>query len=101
MIIEKHTVVSINYTLKDDAGVVIDSSEGRGPLSYLHGAGGLIPGLETALEGKQKGDTLKVAIAPEDAYGQRDESLLRSVDRSLFQVEEEIVPGMQFQGKYR
>ena len=49
-------VVSIEYTLKDDSGEVLDSSDGGEPLSYLHGRGQIIPGLERELEGKIVGE---------------------------------------------
>ena len=48
-------VVTIHYTLKDDAGAVLDSSAGGEPLAYIQGHGNLVPGLEKALEGKQDG----------------------------------------------
>ena len=57
-------VVLIHYTLKDDAGAVIDSSAGGEPLAYIQGHGNLVPGLEKALEGKQDGSTLAVTVAP-------------------------------------
>ncbi|HXU80876.1 MAG TPA: peptidylprolyl isomerase [Polyangia bacterium] len=79
MQIQKHSVVSIEYTLKDDAGEVLDKSEGHGPLVYLHGVGNLVPGLEKALEGKAAGDSLEVTLPPEEGYGQRDEKLLRKI----------------------
>jgi len=44
--------VQIDYTLRNDAGEVLDSSEGRQPLAYLHGAGNIIPGLDPL--GRQK-----------------------------------------------
>jgi FKBP-type peptidyl-prolyl cis-trans isomerase SlyD len=72
-------VVSLEYTLKNDKGDVLDSSEGREPLAYLHGAGNIIPGLEKALEGKGAGDELEVAVTPENGYGQRDEKLVRNM----------------------
>ena len=56
MQVAANKAVSIDYTLTDDAGEVIDSSAGGAPLVYLHGAGNIIPGLEQALEGKQEGD---------------------------------------------
>ena len=56
MKVAENTVVVIDYTLKDNDGSVIDSSEGAGPLAYLHGAGNIIPGLEEALLGKEAGD---------------------------------------------
>ena len=56
-------------TLTNDKGEVIDSSKNHGPLSYIQGFGNIIPGLETAMEGKSAGDAFKVSIAPKDAYG--------------------------------
>jgi len=71
--------VSISYTLKDDAEKVLDTSEGRAPLVYLHGTGSIVPGLEKALEGKQVGDEVHVDLAAADAYGHRDEKKIRKV----------------------
>jgi FKBP-type peptidyl-prolyl cis-trans isomerase SlyD len=62
MPIAANKAVSIDYTLTNDAGEVIDSSAGGAPLVYLQGAGNIIPGLEKALEGKDIGDELKVSI---------------------------------------
>jgi FKBP-type peptidyl-prolyl cis-trans isomerase SlyD len=73
------TVVSIDYTLKDDAGTVLDTSDGREPLDYLQGAGNIITGLEKALAGKSAGDAVEVVIKPEDGYGTRDEKLVRNL----------------------
>ena len=56
MNIAKDKVVSIDYTLTDSGGQVLDSSQGKEPLNYLHGAGNIIPGLEGALEGKAEGE---------------------------------------------
>ncbi|MDH4259441.1 MAG: peptidylprolyl isomerase [Gammaproteobacteria bacterium] len=95
MNVAPNKVICIHYTLRDDAGAVIDSSSGREPLAYLHGTGNLIPGLESALEGKATGETLEVTIAPEQAYGKRDERLVQIVARSKFGEISEIVPGMQ------
>jgi FKBP-type peptidyl-prolyl cis-trans isomerase SlyD len=58
MLIAANKAVSIDYTLTNDAGEVIDSSAGGAPLVYLQGAGNIIPGLEKALEGKAVGDEL-------------------------------------------
>jgi FKBP-type peptidyl-prolyl cis-trans isomerase SlyD len=79
MQIAPHTVVSIEYTLKDADGKVLDSSEGREPLDYLHGAGNIIPGLEKALLGKEVGESVDVVISPEEGYGRRDEKLVRNI----------------------
>jgi len=96
MQIAADTVVLIHYTLKNDAGEVLDSSSGADPLAYLHGQGNIIPGLEKALEGRQRGDTLSVRIAPEDGYGVRDEALVQKVPRRAFGGVADVKPGMQF-----
>ena len=54
MEIKANTVVAIDYTLKDDAGEIVDSSTGKTPLYYLHGHHNIVPGLENALEGVSK-----------------------------------------------
>jgi FKBP-type peptidyl-prolyl cis-trans isomerase SlyD len=96
MQIAANCVVSIHYTLTDEAGAVLDSSSGGDPLAYLHGAGNIIPGLEKALEGKQAGDKLDVIVQPEDGYGVRDEGLVQQVPRRAFQGVRDIKPGMRF-----
>ena len=99
MAITKDKVVSIDYTLTGNDGQVLDSSNGREPLAYLHGANNIIPGLESALEGKSEGDQLNVSIPPEQAYGVRDERMVQAVPRSAFQGVADIQPGMQFQAQ--
>lgn len=96
MQIAAQSVVSIHYTLTNDQGEVLDSSSGGEPLTYLHGAHNIIPGLENALVGKRQGDQLDVSIAPVDAYGEFRDELVQQVPRSAFQGVDEIEPGMQF-----
>lgn len=99
MQIEKNKVVSIDYTLKDDDGKILDTSEGREPLNFIHGNGHLIPGLEEALEGKTKNDKLNVAIPPEKGYGLRSGEMIQTVDKSNFDKDTQIEVGMQFQAQ--
>ena len=96
MQIAKHKVVSIDYTLTDDSNKIIDTSNGSEPLTYIHGTGNLIPGLEKALAGKSAGDAFEVTIPPEEGYGVHDESLLEVLPRSKFTAEQEVQVGMQF-----
>lgn len=96
MQITANAVAYIHYTLKDDAGTVLDSSSGGEPLAYLHGGGNIIPGLEKALEGKQAGDKLSVKVDPKDGYGERDENMVQQVPRRAFQGVKDIQPGMRF-----
>jgi FKBP-type peptidyl-prolyl cis-trans isomerase SlyD len=99
MKIEKNKVVGIHYTLKDNEGNVIDTSEGREPLNYLHGRGNLIPGLEDELKGKALNDNIKVSIEPEKAYGQYEKDMVFEVGRSSFSDPDKIEVGMQVQGQ--
>jgi FKBP-type peptidyl-prolyl cis-trans isomerase SlyD len=95
MQIAQNTVATIDYTLTDDSGEVIDSSKDHGPLTYLHGSGNIIPGLEAALEGKSAGDALSVKIEPDQAYGERDAGLVQAIPRDEF-PDDDIEVGMQF-----
>jgi FKBP-type peptidyl-prolyl cis-trans isomerase SlyD len=97
MQVAKDKVVQIDYTLTGTNGQVIDTSQGREPLAYLHGAGNIIPGLESELEGKNPGDQVNVQVPPEQAYGPRDERMVQVVPRTSFQGVQQIQPGMQFQ----
>ena len=97
MSITKDKVASIDYTLTNDAGEVLDSSTGREPLAYLHGYGGLIPGLEKELEGKLVGDKFKAVIQPEEAYGLRSEEFVHSVPLDNFENPKDVQVGAQFQ----
>ncbi len=89
-------VVSINYTLTDDEGVVIDSNVGRPALVYLHGHDNIIPGLEKGLEGASLGDRLKVDVQPADAYGDFDQDAVFELARDEFPEEMPLEEGMQF-----
>jgi FKBP-type peptidyl-prolyl cis-trans isomerase SlyD len=96
MQIAANKAVSIDYTLTNEGGEVIDSSVGSAPLVYLHGAGNIIVGLEKALEGKQAGDELEVTIEPEEAYGDYSVELVAVLNRSMFEGVDELEVGMQF-----
>lgn len=99
MQIQDQAVVGIHYTLKNDAGDTIDSSDGGDPLHYLQGSGGIIKGLEAALLGKAVGDTLDVVIEPEEGYGVRRDELIQDVPRSAFDGVDDIQVGMTFQAQ--
>jgi FKBP-type peptidyl-prolyl cis-trans isomerase SlyD len=93
--IQKDSVVTFNYTLKDDAGTVIDSSAPGEPLAYLHGHGNLVPGLERELEGKNAGDKLSVKVAPADGYGEHSKDLIQKVPRRSLKGINKITVGMR------
>ncbi len=99
MKITKDKVVGIHYTLTGDENKVLDTSSGGDPLSYLHGHGNIIPGLEAELEGKSVKDTFKVTVQPELAYGHHDKDLVFNVSRSNFADPESIQVGVQVRGQ--
>lgn len=97
MNIMKDKVVTIDYSLRDAAGKLLDSSDGSEPLIYLHGNDNIIPGLEKHLDGKKAGDSVNCVVPAAEAYGERDESLVFKVARKDFGENTEVTPGMQFE----
>lgn len=97
MEIAPNRVATIHYTLSNAEGEVLDKSPADSPLSYLHGAGNIVPGLEKALDGKRAGDTVETDVAPEQAYGPRHDALVQQVPRSAFQGVDSLEPGMRFE----
>ena len=89
-------VVSMEYTLKVD-GEVTDTSEGRKPLEYVHGAGNIIPGLERELTGMSVGDSKDVVVAAADGYGEEDEKAFMDVPRDQFPEEIPMKVGTEIQ----
>lgn len=98
MQIEPNSVVTLNYTLKDNDGNVLDQSD-DGSFLYLHGAMNIIPGLENALTGKSTGDELQVKVSPEDGYGEKDPARIQEVPKSMFQDDSQVQVGVQFQAQ--
>jgi FKBP-type peptidyl-prolyl cis-trans isomerase SlyD len=93
--VAKNTVVTITYRLSNTGGEILEQSEE--PHSYLHGGyGNVFDAVESALEGKNVGDSVDVVMEPEDAFGEYDEELVRVEDRDVFP--EGIEVGMQFEG---
>lgn len=86
-------VVSFHYTLTDETGEQLETSRERQPMSYLHGARNIIPGLEKALEGRSAGDTFQVTVAPAEAYGERNEANVQRISAKLFRDPRRLEPG--------
>ena len=99
MQIIKNTVALIHYTLKNDAGEVLDTSEGSDPLSYLHGAGNIVPGLESELEGKAVGESIEVRVEPADGYGEKVDERVQTVPRDKMPAGMELEVGMQLEAQ--
>jgi FKBP-type peptidyl-prolyl cis-trans isomerase SlyD len=101
MPIAQNDVVTIHYTLTDDAAKVIDSSAGGTPLAYLHGHGNIIPGLERELAGRNVGDRLKVRITAGDGYGEYDRALVQKVPRRALKGIAALKVGMRLQAGHQ
>lgn len=99
MQVAKDTVVSIDYSLKDNAGELLDSSQGGVPLNYLHGHKNIVPGLEEALEGQEEGAQINVTVPPEKGYGPRHDELVQTAPLSAFPGDNPPKAGMQFQAE--
>lgn len=94
MIIEKERVVSIEYSLKDTEGTVIDSSENSGAFTYIHGMAQTLPGIEEVLNGKEAGFTYEGTIPAEKAYGEKSDDYHIPVPRSEFPEGDTLKAGM-------
>ena len=94
--IQDGVVVIMHYTLKNDQGEVLDSSDGGDALPYLHGASNIVPGLEKQLTGKAVGDAVDVIVAPEEGYGIHNPAMVQQVPKDAFPAEAEVAPGAQF-----
>jgi FKBP-type peptidyl-prolyl cis-trans isomerase SlyD len=95
MRVAKGSVVGIDYRLHLGDGEVVDSSRPGEPLSYLHGGGHIVPGLERAIEGMSVGESKQVVVDPEDGYGNRDPRGLQEVPRDAFPPGLDPQVGMQ------
>jgi peptidylprolyl isomerase len=86
----KTDTVKVHYTGTTDDGVVFDSSREREPLEFTMGQGQLIPGFENAVEGMKVGDSAKVRIPSEEAYGEVRDDMVVDINRS--QIPPDINP---------
>jgi FKBP-type peptidyl-prolyl cis-trans isomerase SlyD len=92
----KDTVVELTYELTDADGKAIERTEE--PIEYLHGGyDGIFPRVEQALAGKAVGDSCRVKLEPEDAFGEYDAELLHLEPRSKFPAD--VAIGMRFEGR--
>lgn len=99
MKIAENTVVDIEYRLYSIDGELMDSSDDEGVLTYHHGTGAMMPGLEDFLEGKEPGFDGEVTLEAEDAFGERDDELMFMVSRDDFPDPDDVEPGMEFDGE--
>ena len=96
--IEIKKAVTLAYTLTDKEGNVLDKADTNEPFIYLHGTGGIIPGLEKALDGKTKDDQFEINLEPSEAYGDYSDQLVQDVPKDMFgeMSDEDMFVGAQF-----
>jgi len=101
MSITKNKVVSFHYRLNEPGEDVFEDSRPSNPVSYLHGHGGMLKGVEDALEGKSEGDNVKITLTPDEAYGPIRENAVQrvSIKHIIKQGKGKVkyVPGMAVQ----
>jgi FKBP-type peptidyl-prolyl cis-trans isomerase SlyD len=97
MIIEKNSVVAIDYVLTDGNGEMVDSTQDQEPMVYLHGANNILPVLEDALEGKSLKSRVRIKVSPADGYGKYKEDLVQSIPLSSFPNADQVKVGTQFE----
>jgi len=95
MKIAKNNVVVMHYAVSDSEGTLIDSSYEDKPMAIIQGTGYLIPGLDEALVGHGTGDKFEVAVACEDAYGERHDDYVQTVPKEVLAGVEDLTVGTQ------
>lgn len=91
--------VQVHYTGKFADGTVFDSSEGRDPLEFTLGAGQIIPGFEEGVKDMEEGDKKTIEVSSEQAYGPRDEQLLKEISKEELPPDLQVSEGMQLQAQ--
>lgn len=99
MQIEKNKVVLFHYSVRDEQDKVVETSRDGRPSAYLHGQGGVIKGLEEALEGREAGEVFSVTVTPDKAYGQRKPDAIQRVPVKHLMGAKRWKPGMIAQVK--
>lgn len=93
MVIEKNKIVFINYSIKDEAGEVLEDNQGYAPEAYLQGGNNLLPMIEQKLEGKKIGEQVEIILSPLDAHGLKDDQLIKEYTFEMFEDKEALSPG--------
>lgn len=97
MNIADKTVVQFHYSLKNSKAEELESSNSEAPLSYLYGAGNILPGLEAAMKDKSTGDKFSVNLAAKQAYGERQENAQQRIPIKHLSGAKKWRPGMTAQ----
>jgi len=96
MKVTKNSIVTLEYVLMDSTGEVLESSKVDGEYDYLHGIGEMLPGVEKALNGLEKGAKIDIVIPPEDGFGIKNEDLIVEVEKDIFPEDSVLETGVEF-----
>ena len=96
MTVEKTKVIGFHYTLKNDAGEVLDSSVGHDPMLYLAGSGQVLLTLDAVIQEMAIGETKSVTLPAKDGYGEVNPALKQNVKIGQFPPGTDVKPGLQF-----
>lgn len=94
MEIAKNCVVSLQYTLTNDKGKLLDSTPAGEAMDYIHGAAGILPALERHLAGKKPGDTFDLSIAPDQGFGTHRAELTERIPVANWDQPDQLTVGM-------
>lgn len=96
MKVTKNSIVNIEYVMMDSTGEILESSKIDGEYEYLHGIGEMLPGVEKALEGLEKGAAIDIVIPPEDGFGIKKEENIQEISKKDFPEGIDLEEGMEF-----
>jgi len=96
MKVMKNTIVTLEYVMMDHSGEVLESSKEDGEYDYLHGIGEMLPGVEKALSGLEKGASIDIIVPPEDGFGIKKDEFILEVDKDIFPRDTVLAPDMEF-----
>jgi len=97
MKIAKETIITMDYTLKDGSGNLLETTLGKKPVKFIFGSDMILPSLEKSLVGLEEGDEKTVIVQPDEGYGKKNQDLVIKVHRSeLAENVEEIKVGYKF-----
>lgn len=96
MKVEKDNIITIHYTIKNENNEIVDSSIEEEPLEYLHGHDFMLSGLEKALEGLEKGDSVALWLDPAEGFGNRRDDYIIELNLRDFGDDADLEEGMEF-----
>jgi FKBP-type peptidyl-prolyl cis-trans isomerase SlyD len=89
-------VVTIAYDIATEDGEIVESSELNGPVSFVHGRGAIIPGLDKRLAGMKEGDEAKLTFPPDEAFGRPEDAPRKVIKRQEFPKDAALDKGQVF-----